>query len=244
MSVEEQFTFLEVTKAEEVAKLAAKIVANNIKENPKIVLGLATGNTMISFYRELVKYYKKGFISFSRVKTFNLDEYYGLDSKSKTSFRNFMNKNLFDKVDIKEKNINFLDGDVKNFEKECKRYENKIKEVGGINLQILGIGVNGHIGFNEPGSSFTSVTRKVKLSQSTQKVNAKEFRGKEIPKYALTMGIKTILSANKTILLAIGGEKARIIKKTLEGKITKKVPASVLRKHKNILIIIDCKAGE
>lgn len=244
MSIEEQFTFLEVSKAKEVAKLAAKIVANNIKKNKGIVLGLATGNTMVEFYKELVKYYKKGFISFSKVKTFNLDEYYPINSEDKSSFRSFMNKHLFDKVNIKEKNINFLNGDVKDFKKECERYENKIKKVGGIDLQILGIGVNGHVGFNEPGSSFTSITRRVKLSSSTKKANAREFKGKQVPKYALTMGIKTILSSDKIILLAIGDKKARAIKKTLEGKITKKVPASVLRKHKNVSIIIDCKAGK
>jgi len=137
MSIEEQFTFIEVSNTKEVAKLSAKIVFNKIKENPRIVLGLATGNTMIPFYKELVKYYQKGLISFSKVITFNLDEYYPINPEDKSSFRSFMNKNLFERIDIKQQNINFLNGNVKDFKKECRRYERKIKKVGGIDLQIL-----------------------------------------------------------------------------------------------------------
>ena len=222
----------------ESIKKAVSIISRTIKKKPKIVLGLATGNTVIPLYKELVKKYKRNEINFSKVSTFNLDEYSNLSENDKRSFHYFMNKYFFNHVNISKKNIHFPDS---NFEK----YEKEIKKSGGIDLQILGIGRNGHIGFNEPGSSFHSKIRKIKLSDDTRKFNSKFFKlSKNVPKHAFTIGIKTIMNSKKIILLAFGKEKAEAIAKTIHGKITTKVPASILRKHKNIIFIIDKKAAE
>lgn len=219
----------------ESIKKAVSIISAIIKKKPKSVLGLATGKTMVPLYKELVKKYKKNEINFSKVSTFNLDEYSDLSENDKKSFHYFMNKYFFNHVNISKKNIHFPDS---NFEK----YEKMIFASGGIDLQILGIGHNGHIGFNEPGSSFHSKTRKIKLSDDTRKFNFLRL-SKNIPKHAFTMGIKTIMSSKKIILLAFGKEKTEAIAKTIHGKITEKVPASVLRKHKNAIFIIDKKAA-
>jgi len=220
----------------EIAKYAAKIIKNQIEAKPNTILGLATGNTMLPLYKELIKLK----INFKKVKTFNLDEYCGLKPKNKTSFRYFMEKNLFKHVNIKKSNINFLRGDKKDYKKECSNYERKIKSLGGIDLQILGIGQNGHIAFNEPGSSFKSKTRRIKLTTSTKKANSSDFNSYEkVPNYALTMGIGTIMKSKQILLIANGKHKREVIKKTLSGKITTKVPASILRKHKNTKFILD-----
>ncbi|MEM3113145.1 MAG: glucosamine-6-phosphate deaminase [Candidatus Pacearchaeota archaeon] len=232
------FKLLIVKTEKDVFKEAAKIVCNEIKKKPNLVFGLATGKTMKPFYKELIYHYKKHHFDFSRVKTFNLDEYYPISGKSRNSFRYFMEKNFFRHVNIKEENIHFLSGNTKDYEKECKNYERMIKEEGGIDLQVLGIGVNGHIGFNEPNSSFQSLTRMVKLSKSTIKQNSKYFFNENFPKYALTMGIKTIMNSKKIILIAVGKKKSVAIKKTLSGKISRKIPASILRRHKNVEFII------
>lgn len=229
--------------ANEVGKEASNIVLNEIKKKPSLVLGLATGRTMIQFYRELVKLFKNKKINFSKVKTFNIDEYYGIDWNDLRSYKKYMDKNLFEKIKIKKENINFLDGSKKNWRKECLDYEKKIKEVGGIDLQILGIGRNGHIALNEPGSSFKSKTRKIKLNEETRRANVGFFNSiKEVPRYALTSGIKTIMGSKKILLLATGKEKRDVVKKALKGKITKKVPASILRKHRNVIFILDSNA--
>lgn len=221
----------------ESIKKAVSIISKIVKKKPKSVLGLATGNTVIPLYKELVKKYKKNEINFSKVSTFNLDEYSGLSENDKKSFHYFMNKYFFNHVNISKKNIHFPNS---NF----KKYEKMIFASGGIDLQILGIGHNGHIGFNEPGSSFNSKVRKIKLSDDTRKFNYKFFRqSKSVPKHAFTMGIKTIMNSKKIILLAFGKEKAEAIAKTIHGKITTKVPASILRKHKNVIFIIDKKAS-
>lgn len=224
------------SKKESINK-AASIISSTIKKKPKSILGLATGNTVIPLYKELVKKYKKNEINFSKVSTFNLDEYSNLNENDKKSFHYFMNKYFFNHVNISKKNIHFPGSN-------SEKYEKEIKKSGGIDLQILGIGHNGHVGFNEPGSSFHSKTRKIKLSGDTRKFNSKFFRlSKNIPKHAFTMGIKTIMNSKKIILLAFGKEKAEAIAKTIHGKITTKVPASILRKHKNVIFIIDKKAA-
>jgi len=239
------FKFLVVKSEKDVAKEAAKLLCENIKKKPNLVLGLATGETMKPFYKELVKHYKKHHFDFSKVKTFNLDEYYPINNNSKNSFKHFMEKNLFQYVNIKKKNINFLSGENKNYKKQCAEYENKIKSSGGIDIQILGIGVNGHIGFNEPGSSFKSITRRVKLSDKTRKINSKYFPSLNlVPKHALTIGIKTIMSSKKIILLAVGDKKSYAIRKSLSKKISNKFPASILRKHKDVEFIIDYKVAK
>ena len=239
MVVKNTFRFLVLNSSNAVIKESVDIIIDSVKSKPNLVLGLATGDTMIPLYKELVNQYKERKISFSKVRTFNLDEYHGLESTSKKSYRSFMNKNLFNHININKKNINFLDGTVKNYNKECLRYEKKIKSLGGIDLQILGIGANGHIGFNEPGSKTNSLTRRVRLSMSTRKANKHLFKSESVPQYALTMGIKTIMASKKIILLATGKDKAKAVKKSAYGRITTRTPASILRKHPDVSFILD-----
>ncbi len=227
----------------EVGKGAAFIIADAVRKNPNMILGLASGRTVIPLYKELVRLFNNGKINFSRVRSFNLDEYAGLNEEDKESLRYFMNKNFFSKVDIKSKNIYFLDGRAENFKKECRKFEKDIKDSGGIDFLILGIGRNGHIGFNEPGSGFDSLTRRVKLSEMTRKDNAALFHSKRVPKYALTMGIKTIMKARKIILLASGKSKALAVGNAIKGKITEKFPVSALQRHRNVIFILDKLAG-
>jgi len=230
--------------SKEVAKKTAEIFVNAVARKPNIILGLPTGKTFIPIYREVVRLSKKKKISFAKVRTFNLDEFYGLKIGEKGSFSNYMNKNLFDKVDIKRQNIFMLNGNARDFSKECAVYENKIKKLGGIDLQFLGLGVNGHIGFNEPGSAFGSRTRRVKLTSYTRKLNAFLFSSAtSVPRYALTMGIGTILDAKKIILVATGKSKSGIVREIVRGKINKKIPASALCRHKNVTLILDKDAA-
>ena len=216
----------------------SKIICKEIKKKPNLVLGLAAGKTVIPLYRRLARLYKNKKINFSRITTFNLDEC--LDSTNKNIFRAFMEENLFKKINIKKSNIHSLDCNSKDSKKECKEYERKIKKAGGIDLQILGIGVNGHIAFNEPGSSFNSKTRKVKLTKTTI-INIKKIvsLSTSVQRYALTMGIKTIMESKKIILLATGKHKATTIHNLIQKKITKKTPASILRRHNDLIIFID-----
>lgn len=230
-----------VLKNKEVGKKAASIIANEIIKKPSLVIGLATGKTMIPFYKSLVSLYKKRILDFSKIITFNLDEYLGIDSTDPNSLRYYMNKHFFSKINIKEKNINFLEGKSKNINLMCRHYESKIKRIK-IDIQILGIGKNGHIGFNEPGSKFNSGTRKVKLTNSTIKHNFKQFNSK-IPKYAVTMGIKDITNARKIILLASGRNKAKVIAKTVNGPISTSIPASILQCHNKSIFIVDKSAA-
>lgn len=221
----------------ELSKKACKILVEEINKKPNLVLGFATGHTPLGLYKCLVGEFKKKNIDFSKVKSFNLDEYYPMKKSDKNSYFYYMNKNLFDKVNINKKNVNFLDGDSKKPVKECTRYEKLIKKIP-IDVQILGVGVNGHIGFNEPGSSFNSKTRAVNLTQETIKQNSRFFKTKQnIPKKALTMGVKTILSAKKIILLASGKDKAKAVGCLINGKIDKLCPVSFLKGHKNIVLI-------
>ena len=222
-----------VKSIKEVVLEAVDFVFKEIWKKPNLVLGLATGKTMIPFYKELVLAYKNSKIDFSEIKSFNLDEYLGFNEDDKKSLRYFMDINLFNKINIKKENIHFLNGSAKNIELECRNYEKEIKKTGGIDLQILGIGRNGHIGFNEPGSSFKSKTRKVKLSDTTLRDNKVKI------KYALTMGLATIMQAKKIILLANGKHKADAIAAAIRGNVNEKVPASILKKHKDATFIID-----
>jgi len=223
----------------ELSKEAAKIIISQIKKKPNSVIGFATGNTVLGLYKELIKAHKKG-LDFSKITSFNLDEYLNLPKSDKQSLNFFMKHNLFNHINIKK--INMPDGTAKNPKNFCKDYENKIR-LNKIDLQILGIGRNGHIGFNEPGSKFTSRTRIVNLSKQTIKENSKFFKNKKVPKKAISLGISTILKSKKIILLAAGKNKARAIKNLIKGKITEKVPATALRKHKNVTVIIDKEAN-
>lgn len=227
-----------------MSQKAALLVAAQITLKPDSVLGLATGGTPIAMYENLIELYNKNEISFSEVKSFNLDEYCGLNPKNKNSYHYYMNKNFFKDINIKKENINIPDGTVSDIKKECKLYERKIKESGGIDLQILGIGSNGHIGFNEPAENLNANTDVVKLSEETIEANSRYFESREkVPKKAISMGIATILKSEKIILLANGINKAEAIKKTISGKISTKVPASLLQTHSKVIMLLDKKAA-
>ncbi len=229
-----------VKNSKDVGAKAAWLVVKEIIKKRDLVLGLATGGTMIPFYRSLIDLIKGKKIELINVRTFNLDEYVGLSREDRRSYYYSMKKNFFSKVAMLEKNINFLDGMARNLDLECENYEKKIEDAGGIDLQILGIGRNGHIGFNEPWSSFRSRTREVFLSDFTRKDNSRFFSSlSKVPKRALTMGIATIMSARKIILLASGKSKAGIVHRALHGRISEDVPASVLYKHHNIIFVSD-----
>ena len=231
--------------AEEVGREAARIVANAVRRNPALRLGLATGNTMVGMYKELVRLHQSEGLDFSRVITFNLDEYLGLSAKHPRSFRYFMDENFFSHVNLAPRNIHIPDGSVKdNFDQYCASYEKTIRDVGGVDLQILGIGRNGHVGFNEPTSSIGSRTRLNVLSTETIEDNRKFFAaGEEIPQCAITMGIGTILEAKRILLLATGSSKAAPIAAAIEGPLTASVTASALQLHPDVTFIVDQQAG-
>ena len=225
---------------------AAREIANLIKEkqknNKNCVLGLATGSSPISIYKELIRIHKEENLSFHNVITFNLDEYVPMEPDSIHSYHKFMFENLFNHIDIKLNNINIPKGniDLDNIEKHCVEFESKIKNVGGIDFQLLGIGRNGHIGFNEPGSIESSVTRKVKIEHTTRFDAAGEFGGiNNVPKDAISMGIKTIMEAKRIVLVAWGDNKAKVVKKAVEDEENDLIPASFLQKHPNCLFILD-----
>ena len=238
---------MEIVKLEspaEVARRAAVIVADSVSEKPDLVLGLATGKSVIGLYRELARMCERRKIDFSRVQTFNLDEYADLSPTSRTSLRSFMDENFFNLVNVKKSNIHFLRGDCRDSSDECGRYEKAIKDLGGIDLQILGIGRNGHIGFNEPGSKLKSRTRRVKLSVVTRRDNAGRFgTWRDVPAEALTVGVRTILSARKILLLATGESKEDAVRRAVRGRVGEKVPASFLQRHKNAVFLLDSEAA-
>ncbi|KTD72595.1 glucosamine-6-phosphate deaminase [Legionella tucsonensis] len=224
-----------------------KIMENN-KEKKPTVLGLATGSTPEPLYKELVRLHKEENLDFSLVITFNLDEYLGLEATHDQSYNHYMHHHFFDHVNIKKENIHMLDGTVplQSIEQHAKEYEDKIHEVGGIDIQILGLGVNGHIGFNEPGSSFDSKTRLIKLDDKTREANKRFFNSKdEVPTHAITMGIGTILQHSKACyLLASGTTKADIIAAVnLASSPNQDIPATALYAHKNVTIMLDKEAA-
>ena len=228
----------ELLIAEEIKNLIEK----NNKKGKKTVLGLATGSSPLGVYTKLIDLQKKEQVTFKNVITFNLDEYYGLKKDHKESYHHFMDEKLFKHIDINRNNIHIPDGelDKKSIDKFCKDYEKKIKSCGGIDIQILGIGANGHIGFNEPGSNLNSVTRLVKLDYKTRKDARLNFNGiKNVPTSAITTGIKTILSSRRIILIAWGQAKAEAIKNSVESRQNVKVPASLLQLHENVTFILD-----
>ncbi|MBI3623048.1 glucosamine-6-phosphate deaminase [Candidatus Pacearchaeota archaeon] len=229
---------IKVKNYQELFKKACEILVNEIYKQPNLVIGFATGETPLGLYKELVNAYKKRKIDFSKIKSFNLDEYYPIRKSDKNSFYQYMLKNLFNKVNIKKSNINFLNGETKKLGKECLDYELKIKR-NPIDIQILGVGVNGHIGFDEPGSTIDSKTRLIKLTKSTIRRNSKFFKNKKMPAQALTMGINTILKSRKIILLASGKDKKLPIKHLIKGPTRGNYPVSYLRKHKNLILIAD-----
>ncbi len=233
-----------VTKdKEEMGKRAAKLVADDMRKHATCVLGLATGSTPLPLYKELIRMHKQQGLDFSTVITFNLDEYVGLQPTHDQSYRYFMNENLFDHVNVNPKATHVPDGtitDLEQVEEFCVKYEEMIADVGGIDYQVLGIGGNGHIGFNEPGSSLGSLTRIKTLTTETRKDNARFFKSMdEVPQYAITMGIGTIMNARKVVLLANGEGKADAVKAALEGPVTAMCPASALQLHRFATYVID-----
>mgnify|MGYP001281079327 FL=1 len=229
---------------DEMSKEAAKIVAQRIKNKPNLVLGLATGSTPLGLYKELIRMHQSEGLDFSKVTTFNLDEYVGLPPSHDQSYHYFMFENLFKHININPSFIHIPSGQTDNIEAFCNWYEDEIKKAGGIDLQILGIGGNGHIAFNEPGSSLASRTRIKTLTQKTIKDNSRFFSSiDEVPKYAITMGIGTIMESKEVILLANGEGKADAVKAAVEGPITAMCPASILQMHPKAIFIVDDKAG-
>ena len=228
---------------EDVSAQAAQRYVELLGKKPDAVLGLATGSTPLALYAELARLCAEGKVSFARAKSYNLDEYIGLDGSHDQSYRYFMDHNLFQHIDIKPENTHVPSGFVKDDE-EAARYDAEIDAAGGIDLQLLGIGNNGHIGFNEPLTPFTSVTHIVKLTDSTREANKRFFRSiDEVPTHAVTMGIHTVMKARSIILLAFGEAKAEIIKKTVEGRPDIAVPASLLQLHEDVTLYLDRAAA-
>ena len=225
---------------QDMSRKAANIISAQIIIKPNCVLGLATGSSPIGTYKQLIDWYNKGDIDFSKVNTVNLDEYKGLAPDNDQSYYYFMYENFFKHINIDLNNVNIPNGLENDIEKECKRYDQIITSLGGIDLQLLGLGNNGHIGFNEPFESFNRTTHCVELTPSTIDANARFFSDPEdIPHYAYTMGIGNILSANKIVLIVNGKGKAQILKEVIEGPIVPSVPASILQLHKDVTIIAD-----
>ncbi len=224
---------------EELSAKAAVIIGAKILSKPSCVLGFATGGTPVGTYAELVRMYKEGVLDWSGVATYNLDEYYGNPVTDKNSYYYFMQQNLFKYVNIKQENTHLPNGMAKDAEEECARYEAAINAAGGIDLQLLGIGHNGHIGFNEPADAFAEITNHVKLTDSTINANSRYYANRdEVPKSALSMGIGTIMRARKILLLISGKDKAEIAQKALYGPVTPRVPASILQYHKHCTVIL------
>lgn len=225
---------------DEMSKKAAQMILSQVTLKPNSVLGLATGSTPVGMYKELVSMYNGNLIDFSEVKTFNLDEYYNLPKSNDQSYDYFMRDNLFNYINIKEENINIPNGMVEDIEKECERYDESIKKSGGVDIQVLGIGHNAHIGFNEPTINFERGTHLVNLKESTIEANARFFDSiDDVPKNAITMGTGSIFKARKIMLLACGEGKAEAIYNTVHGKVVPEVPASILQFHNDIVLILD-----
>lgn len=226
-----------------VAPACADEFTSLLSSKDDCILGLATGASPVPTYRELIKRYNAGVISFKHASSFNLDEYVGLPRSDKNSYYTFMHKNLFNSVDINEKNVHILNGNAEDTEKECADYDAAIDAAGGIDIQLLGIGTNGHIGFNEPSDAFSDGTFKVKLTDSTVQSNSIYFTESAMPRYALTMGINSIMKAKKIVLIATGTSKAEAIKNAVKGEVTPRCPASVLQKHPNCIFFLDRAAA-
>jgi len=223
-----------------MSRKAANIVSAHVILNPACVLGLATGSTPIGMYKQLIDWYRKGDLDFSQVKTVNLDEYVGLAPTHNQSYRYFMQSNLFDFVNVHPDNTNVPNGMAEDPATECRRYNRVIRDMGGIDIQVLGMGHNGHIGFNEPGKAFELETHVVELSDSTIEANARFFASRdEVPRKAITMGIKSIMQARQILVVVSGESKAAIVKEAFKGPVVPQVPASILQMHPNVVLVGD-----
>jgi glucosamine-6-phosphate deaminase len=226
--------------AESVGRKAARFIAELVRRKPDCVLGLATGGTPLGTYCELIRLHRDEGLDFSRVTTFNLDEYVGLGPTHPQSYRYFMQSNLFNHINVDASRTYVPDGRALDFEAACRLYEQRIKDAGGIDLQLLGIGADGHIAFNEPGSSLGSRTRLKTLTRETIRDNARFFGGEElVPRLAVTVGVGTILDARRCLLLAVGAGKAAAIRETIEGPVTAQVTASALQLHREVIVVVD-----
>ena len=228
------------TDYKDMSRKAANIISAQVIMKPNCVLGLATGSTPIGTYQQLIEWYKKGDLDFSDVTTVNLDEYKGLPRTNDQSYYYFMHQNLFDQVNINPENTHLPNGMEPNSEKECARYESLIHSLGGVDLQLLGLGHNGHIGFNEPGEAFEKETHCVDLQERTIEANKRFFASADdVPKEAYTMGIKTIIQAKKILVIVSGEDKADIVAKAFFGPVTPAVPASILQMHNDVTLVGD-----
>lgn len=236
---------LVVKNYDEMSKVAAKELAGVISKKPEATLGLATGGTPVGMYKELIDMHKNGELDFSKVTTVNLDEYVGLSGEHDQSYRYFMDSNLFNHVNIRKEYTYVPNGLAEDMLKECVNYDKRIEELGGIDVQVLGIGSNGHIGFNEPSDTLSLGTHVTDLAESTIEANSRYFVSKEeVPTKALTMGLGAIMKAKKILLMVSGESKAEIMDKVVNGKITTQVPASFLQMHKDVVLIIDEDAAK
>ena len=242
-SMEEGDLKMRIIKAKDYADMsrkAANIIAAQVILKPDCVLGLATGSTPIGTYKELIKGYENGDLDFSLVKTANLDEYRGLEKSNDQSYDYFMKANLFNHININFDNLNIPNGENPDADAECKRYEEVVKALGGQDLQLLGMGHNGHIGFNEPADEFVKETHCVDLQESTIQANKRFFeKVEDVPTQAYTMGINTIMQAKMILVIVSGADKAEIVKKAFIGPVTPQVPASILQMHPNVVVVVD-----
>lgn len=230
--------FIKVDTYNKLSRHAANIISAQVIGKPNSVLGLATGSSPVGVYRQLIEWYNKGDIDFSEVTSVNLDEYVGLTGQDEQSYRYFMQENFFDHVNIRPENTYVPNGCAQDMEKECSEYDARIKRLGGIDLQLLGIGVDGHIGFNEPDDIFEKNTHVVDLHESTIQANARFFNSvDEVPKQAVTMGMVSIMQAKKILLIANGKAKKEILEKAFSGPITPTIPASILQLHPDVIVI-------
>lgn len=224
----------------DMSRKAANIISAQVIMKPNCVLGLATGSTPIGTYQQLIEWYEKGDLDFSEVKTINLDEYKGLTRENSQSYYYFMYHNLFKHINIRPDNTFIPDGMAEDDEAECERYNRILKDLGGIDLQLLGLGHNGHIGFNEPEQVFEKDTHLVALSESTIQANSRLFEHpEEVPRFAYTMGIKTIIQARKIVMVVSGEDKADIVRAAFFGEVTPAVPASILQMHQDVILVGD-----
>lgn len=229
-----------VKNYDEMSRKAANVISAEVISKPDCVLGLATGSTPIGTYQQLIEWYQKGDLDFSEVKTANLDEYRGLKRDNDQSYYYFMNENLFKHVNIDPANTNIPNGENPDAAEECANYDKLVKRLGGADLQLLGLGHNGHIGFNEPADHFVVGTQCVDLQESTIEANKRFFASEaDVPRQAYTMGIGTIMSAKKILLIVSGADKADILAQVLTGPVKPQVPASILQLHKNVTVVAD-----
>lgn len=229
---------------EELNEAGAGIINGLVQTNPKAVLGLATGGTPVGIYEEIVRSYRKGLVSYRSVTTFNLDEYVGLPEDHPESYHAYMQHHLFSHIDVAKERIFIPNGNAPDLEQECARYNHLLEEVKQIDLQLLGIGHNGHIGFNEPDHALASGTHIVELKEETRQANARFFDSiDQVPTHALTMGVGAILKARMILLVVRGADKAEIVQKALTGPITTDCPASLLQTHPHVVVLLDQEAG-